>query len=312
VPNDIVIALPAFTCAGRDQPTLRRTADIAERTGDAESSAENFKSYCRATWGCATVASNIVILAEDEGAMKKPSLRDSRGFPTRESDLMKFEQAPWVAPIWEAVQELGKSGDIDSSGQAEIKASLRAWDRAVRKAMEKIEPANQVPLSVSGILIPAKKTVEGLLLRSTSVIWTEVVSRLSKNWDAAYQITSEKWEEIVAGAFHKAGYDDVVLTPRSGDYGRDVIAVRHGVGCIKIIGSVKAYRADRLVRHDDVRALLGVLNAERDASKAFFATTADFAPRIKSDPFIRPFLPTRLELMNGKELRKWLGGLLKK
>src|SRR5215472_7722472 len=38
----------------------------------------------------------------------------------------------------------------------------------------------------------------------------------------AYQIPPEKWEEIVAGAFKKAQYDEVTLTPRSGDRGRDI------------------------------------------------------------------------------------------
>jgi restriction system protein len=72
---------------------------------------------------------------------------------------------------------------------------------------------------------------------------------------------------------------------------------------------VKAYNRNNLVRHDDVRALLGVLSGEHNASKAIFTTTSDFAPKIKSDPFIAPFLPTRLELMNGEELRAWLAHL---
>src|ERR1700674_1689501 len=33
------------------------------------------------------------------------------------------------------------------------------------------------------------------------------------------QSQAERWEEIVAGAFKKAGYDEVTLTPRSGDHG---------------------------------------------------------------------------------------------
>jgi len=41
------------------------------------------------------------------------------------------------------------------------------------------------------------------------------------------------------------------------DHGRDVIAIRRGIGCIKIIGSVKAYKPGKLVRYDDVRALAG-------------------------------------------------------
>ena len=54
--------------------------------------------------------------------------------------------------------------------------------------------------------------------------------------------SAEKWEEMIAGAYSRAGFDEVILTPRSGDYGRDVIAIRKGIGCIKIIGSVKAYK----------------------------------------------------------------------
>jgi len=90
---------------------------------------------------------------------------------------------------------------------------------------------------------------------------------LRSDWTIAYQLSPYKWEEIVAGAFKKAGYDDVILTPRSGDLGRDVIAVKSGIGCIKIIGSVKAYKRGHLVPYDAVRSLLGVRNSERDVSK---------------------------------------------
>lgn len=177
--------------------------------------------------------------------------------------------------------------------------------------IEQLRGEKPVSLTVSSIIIPEKKTAEGVLIESTSFLWTEIVSRLQKDWNAAYLIPPEKWEEIIAGAFHKAGYDKVTLTPRSGDYGRDVIAIRSGVGCVKIIGSVKAYAPHRRVGQDDVRALLGVLTGESNASKGMITTTADFASRIRSDPFIKPFLPTRLELVNGEQLRAWLTRLLK-
>jgi restriction system protein len=160
-------------------------------------------------------------------------------------------------------------------------------------------------ISTSTILIPEVPTAEGTLIRSSSLIWSTIIDQLAKDWNLAYAIDSRTWEELVAGAFAKDGYE-VTLTPCSGDYGRDVIAIRHGVGCIKLIGSVKAYKPGHLVKHDDVRALLGVLSGELDASKGMVTTTSDFAPRIATDPFIKPFLPTRLELMNGHELRAWL------
>jgi restriction system protein len=153
-------------------------------------------------------------------------------------------------------------------------------------------------LSVSGIIIPEQKVYAGVLIGSTSVIWAEIVNRLKDDWSLAQSIPPHAWEEIVAGAFKEYGYDEVTLTPRSGDHGRDVIAIKHGIGCIKIIGSVKAYKPGHLVEYDDVRALLGVLSGEQDASKGVITTTSGFPQNITKDPFIAPFLPTRLELMS--------------
>jgi restriction system protein len=165
--------------------------------------------------------------------------------------------------------------------------------------------AETVKLSISGIIIPERRTSEGVLLKSTSIVWTEIARKLAADWTIAYQLSPENWEEIVAGAFRKSGYD-VILTPRSGDHGRDVIATKSGVGCVKIIGSVKAYHPGNLVPYDDVRALLGVMSGERDVSKGIITTTSDFPPNIEKDPFIAPFLPTRLELMNSERLQNWL------
>ena len=111
----------------------------------------------------------------------------------------------------------------------------------------------------------------------------------------------KNWEEIVAGAYHKAGFDEVTLTPRSGDYGRDIIAVKRGLGTIRIIDQVKAYNLNHLVTADDVRALLGVLEGEK-ASKGFLTTTSDFAPRLREDVLIKRFIPDRIELINGNML----------
>jgi restriction system protein len=60
------------------------------------------------------------------------------------------------------------------------------------------------------------------------------------------------------------------------------------------------------VGYDDIRALLGVLSSERDASKGIITTTSDFPPLVMEDPSIAPFIPTRLELMNGEATQKWL------
>jgi restriction system protein len=180
------------------------------------------------------------------------------------------------------------------------------------------ESARQAPLSLAGIVLPSADslltqkaaTSQGILIASSSLVWTEIVQELNSNWSLAFEIPPHKWEEIIAGAFVKAGFE-VVLTPRSGDHGRDVIASTKGIGSIKIIGSVKAYKPGNLVRYDDVRSLLGVMSAELNTSKGIITTTSDFPAKILDDPFIAPFLPTRLELVNGDSLQLWLKELLK-
>jgi restriction system protein len=129
-----------------------------------------------------------------------------------------------------------------------------------------------------------------------------LLDEIKKNPEIIYLLDWRKMEELVAAAYDKEGFDEVILTPRSGDNGRDVIAIKKGFGSIKFIDQVKAYSSDHLVKADEVRALLGVLNAEQDASKAIFTTTSTFAPKIQDDKFIKPYLPTRLELVDKERL----------
>jgi restriction system protein len=170
-----------------------------------------------------------------------------------------------------------------------------------------------IALSISGLILPnsvllnhERKTAEGILIKSTYHLWREVLKLLGSNWSLAYEIPPDRWEEIIAGAFKNNGYDEVVLTPRSGDHGRDVIATTRGVGCVKIISSVKAYKPDNAVPYDAVRSLLGVMSGEQNVSKGIVATTSTFPSLIAEDPYIKPFLPTRLELMDGVKLKEWL------
>jgi restriction system protein len=111
---------------------------------------------------------------------------------------------------------------------------------------------------------------------------------------------------------HKeSGFDEVILTPRSGDHGRDVVAIMKGVGSIRVIDSVKAYRPPHLVGYDDVRALIGVLHSD-GASKGLLTTTSDFAPNILKDPLITRSIPSQLELVNGTMLLARLQELAQK
>lgn len=178
--------------------------------------------------------------------------------------------------------------------RGEVSASSMAWF-----------VISSVNLLLQAVIIPGDKTDEGQLIQLVTPPWGEIVRLLQNDPSVAYQIPWRKWEEIIAGAYKKAGFDEVTLTPRSRDYGRDIIAVKKGIGKVRIIDQVKAYKPGHLVTADEVRALMGVLPGD-GASKAFLTTTSDFAPRIKDDPFISRVIPTHLELINGEELLKLL------
>ena len=114
-----------------------------------------------------------------------------------------------------------------------------------------------------------------------------------------------KMEELIAGGYKKAGFDEVILTPRSADGGKDVVAVRRGVYQIRIYDQVKRYSPTNKVTADEVRAVLSHLLAP-DVTKVYVTTTSEFAPGIANDPGIAPYRPFRLELRDGRELREWL------
>ena len=170
---------------------------------------------------------------------------------------------------------------------------------------------NTTSLLLQAVIVPGAKTDEGQLIEAVALPWFEIIELLSRNPSLAYQIKDRTWEEIIAGAYQRAGFDDVTLTPRSGDFGRDVIAVKRGLGTVRIIDQVKAYGPNHLVTADDVRALLGVLQGDK-ASKGFLTTTSDFAPKLRDDILLKPFMPAQLELINGKMLLARLEELAKK
>jgi restriction system protein len=169
-----------------------------------------------------------------------------------------------------------------------------------KPAKRTIESAT--PFSFGAIVKVELAIPDGQIITLIDPVYRYLVGVIEKNPEIIYQIDPRKWEEIIAAAYDKEGFDEVILTPRSGDYGRDVIAIKKGFGSIKFIDQVKAYKQGHIVKADEVRALLGVLSGEQDASKAIFTTTSTFAPKIEDDKFIKPFLPYRLELVNKEKL----------
>lgn len=162
-----------------------------------------------------------------------------------------------------------------------------------------------VGLQIKSLIIAPDKTSEGRIVYAADQAWFEIIRVLNGDWNAAFQISPDKWEEIIAGAYKVSGFDEVILTPRSGDLGRDVIATKRGIGSIRVIDQVKAYSPSNRVTADDVRALCGILTPD-GASKGFLTTTSSFAPGIQSDLLLTKWMPNQLELIDGTSLLKRL------
>jgi restriction system protein len=104
----------------------------------------------------------------------------------------------------------------------------------------------------------------------------------------------------------------VILTPRSNDRGRDVIATWKGIGSVRLFEQVKAYGPTQRVNADDVRAMLGVLEIGGNVSKGIVTTTSEFAPGIEQDLGIARLMPYRLELRPRDALIDWLSAIAAK
>ncbi|MDB5314057.1 MAG: hypothetical protein JWO38_8259 [Gemmataceae bacterium] len=193
---------------------------------------------------------------------------------------------------------------VSASGGGVSGGAARAATRSHRQ---------DVPtLLLQAVIELGSRTGEGRLIEAVAPAWIEIAKLIASDPSAMYRIPARRWEEMIAGWYESHGFDEVTLTPRSGDLGRDVIAVKRGVLSVRILDQVKAYKPGHLVTADEVRALAGVVSMDRAASKGVVTTTSDFAPKIETDGLLAPLIPTRLELVNGVELARRLGEATKK
>jgi restriction system protein len=164
----------------------------------------------------------------------------------------------------------------------------------------------------AAIVVPGDKINEGQIIEAVAPAWFEILKQLERDPGFLYGFSKydRKFEELIAGAYEQDGYE-VILTPRSGDKGRDVIASKPGFVSVPFIDQAKAYTPNHRVTANDVRAMIGVLTLEQNVSKGIVTTTSQFAPGIEKDENIKRLVPFRLELRDGKRLRDWLLALYK-
>jgi restriction system protein len=165
------------------------------------------------------------------------------------------------------------------------------------------------PLLLQAIIEPGAKTHEGVLIRAVALPWFAIVKRILDDPSFVYQFAQHprKFEEFLAACYRQAGYQNVVLTPASGDLGIDVIVVATlpGAGTIRFVDQAKACSAGKIVSANDVRAITGVLYRERHTHKGIITTTATFAKNVGKE-FQHLIRQQRLILKDHDKLLDWL------
>lgn len=155
-----------------------------------------------------------------------------------------------------------------------------------------------------------EKTEEGDVVKSVRQTWPEIVKQIQLRKEFLFEFTksARAFEMFLAATYRKDGFDEVILTPRSNDRGRDVIASKTGA---RILDQAKAYNRKLLVTHEEVRAMAFVVLRDRLPSTGAITTTSDFAPTIETGDEFYGIVPDMVELRNGNRLRDWLTSIVK-
>jgi hypothetical protein len=178
--------------------------------------------------------------AISKSLMRSPTSLSKRGRAMNEEDSLKKTSD-------EVVNELIKTVVVADHAAVRDTATLSMGGTSG-------PPTGKIMLTVSGsekpttpsnypaillqatVVVFGDKTAEGQLIQEVSIPWFEIIRHLQRDPRFLYSIHWRQLEEIIAGAYQRAGYPEVILTPRSGDRGRDVIATKPGVGAIRIVG----------------------------------------------------------------------------
>lgn len=91
-------------------------------------------------------------------------------------------------------------------------------------------------------------------------------------------LSPQRFEHFIATLIDKLGFEDVVITPRSGDQGRDILAVKRVLGIpILFAFECKRYSPDKPVGVEILRALFGTIShGPTKANKGILVTTSRF------------------------------------
>jgi restriction system protein len=161
--------------------------------------------------------------------------------------------------------------------------------------------ALQNTVILQALLRPESEALRSRNIQALAIPWLDIVELIYRDPRSVYARPPNKWEEFIAGSFIKGGFEEVTVSQRSHSHDKEVMARKKNLGTICVIDSFKAYRPGRLVKADDVKTMWSVLQDDKSVV-GIVSTNSKFEPRMRHDPFILQFLPSRLELIEGDRL----------
>jgi len=129
-------------------------------------------------------------------------------------------------------------------------------------------------------------------LKSVDFLPLNALDRILRSPEAMRSLSARDFELFVATLIDQLGFEDVQVTPRSGDQGRDILAVKsvHGIS-ILFAFECKRYKPENPVGPDILRALLGTIRHGRtSANKGVLVTASTFTSGAREYLLLEPAL----------------------
>jgi DnaJ-domain-containing protein 1 len=129
-------------------------------------------------------------------------------------------------------------------------------------------------------------------LRKVEFAPVVLLDRVLRDPEAMRRLGAREFEGFVATLVEQLGFDDVILTPRSGDEGRDILATKriHGISILCAF-ECKKWAPNRLIGPEVARALLGTItHSSTRVAKGVLVTTSHFTPSARRFILTEPTL----------------------
>lgn len=217
------------------------------------------------------------------------------------SDLARTGVKRWLITPETAVPD----PNTDRLAREEIQLVLTAFpwiriDSEIDRACGLVDP--------EGNPISAGSRAHREVITDLRGVDSTVVRRLDANPKLLYSIAPREFEQLVAYLLEQRGYK-VTLTPATRDGGKDLyLACKSDLGNFLYVVECKRYAPDQPVGVEMIRALYGVVQAER-ATAGILATTSFFSKEARE---FQGRLQFQIQLHDYYDLQRWLRDALKK